>query len=502
VTSLSRPQAALRVRTGTTRRRLATLARTELRLLRRFGVLLATGVVTILWIAILLVLPPAARQAVVPFALLTDITALGFLFVPTLLVLERVEGAEAALRMTPARPSERLGVRVGLLTVLSLAAGSAVTVAAGVAAIPVVLLGLATTSVLTGVVASAAVGTSATLTTFLLRAPLIAGPLLTPALLHGLGLVRTPLLHLSPVTSAVDMLHGRMSWAGLAWQLTWITGAVALTLRSSRRPPQATAAAATGRRASPWPAHPGAYHRGAAMRSLARADQRTLMRDGLLIMLALSVPLVAVAARIAGTAGVSWARTAHGVDLAPYLPVVWALLLVLHTPLIFGTVTGLLLLEDRDAGILPAVATTRASVATLLGYRLAVAAAATAVTLAVGLVIAGVEHPAGVAGSCAVVVAAAAISVVPALLMAAFAGNRVQGVAVMKIISLPLYVPLASWFVDSAQRWLFAPLPSSWALWSLWSATLPAAMAMAAGAVVTSALAALVLTRRFLRQAI
>jgi hypothetical protein len=121
------------------------------------------------------------------------------------------------------------------------------------------------------------------------------------------------------------------------------------------------------------------------------------------------------------------------------------------------------LLEDRDEHLLPVIAATRASVMTLLGYRLGATAAVTAVALAISLPLAGVVHPDGAPGMVGVVVAAGALSAVPALAMAALAGNRVQGIAVMKVIGLPLYLPLASWFLSGAARWIVAPLPSAWA---------------------------------------
>jgi hypothetical protein len=90
---------------------------------------------------------------------------------------------------------------------------------------------------------------------------------------------------------------------------------------------------------------------------------------------------------------------------------------------------------------------------------------------------------------------------VPAMLMAALAANRVQGVAVMKIFGLPLYLPLASWFIDGPLRWLFSPLPSAWAMWAMWASTPVATALLAAGAVVTSSVVTLTLSRRFLRRA-
>jgi fluoroquinolone transport system permease protein len=85
--------------------------------------------------------------------------------------------------------------------------------------------------------------------------------------------------------------------------------------------------------------------------------------------------------------------------------------------------------------------------------------------------------------------------------MAGLAGNRVQGVAVMKIIGLPLYLPLAAWFLPDVARWILAPLPSTWIAGALWATTLPGALASVAASVALTAMAAVPLVRRFLERA-
>jgi fluoroquinolone transport system permease protein len=121
--------------------------------------------------------------------------------------------------------------------------------------------------------------------------------------------------------------------------------------------------------------------------------------------------------------------------------------------------------------------------------------------LALSLPVANVSHDAGAPGLGGVVIAAAAFSAVPALLMAALAANRVQGVAVMKIVGLPLYLPLASWFLPDAVRWIFAPLPSAWTAWALWAASASTALAAAFTSVAVTVVIAVPLTRRFLTRA-
>lgn len=508
MTSVARPGVTAGARApGARRRRIGRLLRTEARLLWRFNAVAAAVGVTVGWVMVLRVVPAGAREIVAPLVLLTDVTALGFLFVPAMIVLERVEGVEAALRVTPVRGAERVAVRVGAVSTLSLVAGLAVIVATGLSDVAPRLLGLVALSSLFGLIAFALTGTSANLTTFLTRAPLVAVPMIVPALVHLLGVVDTPLLQLSPVTGAVDLLRGEQRWGGLAWLAAWIAAAAVVAARSALGSQVAAATddrspvAASGCPARPWRRHDGHYATSTAVRSLAAADRRSLVGDGLLLMLVGSVPLLAVTMRLIATVGVTWAADRYDIALRGYLPLIAAVLLVLHTPVIFGTLAGLLLLEDRDAGLLAPLETTRAGIRTLVGYRLAATVVVTSVTLALTLPLAGVTHAAGLAGWLLTAVAAGAVSVVPALLLAALARNRVQGVAVMKLIGLPLYLPLGAWFVTGAVRWAFAPLPTAWTAWTAWAPTLDRALVMALGTVVLSAALAVPLARRFTRQA-
>jgi hypothetical protein len=489
---------------GATRRRLGRLARTEARLLWRFGAVAAAVVITVLWIIVVRLVPTPARSTVTAAVLLTDVAALGFLFVPAMLVLERMEGVEAALRVTPVRTAERVSARLALITVLSIGAGVGVCLGAGVVNVAPRIAGVTLLAVLLGLAAHAVTASSATLTDVLMRAPFVAAPLIAPALAHLVGLTASPMLYASPVTSAVDLLLGETTWSGSAWLGLWIAGVWVWIARGPRR----ASTIATSRAPTPatsgsrrWLARAEAYRPGRAVRSFARADRRTLVRDGMVVLLLVSVPLLTGVMRLVTSVGVEWTQQRHGVALGQHLPLIEGLLLVVHTPVVFGSLTGLLLLEDRDAGLYGPLRVTRAGLSTLLAYRLGATALLTTAALAAMLPLDGVPHPAGATGTTATAVAAGAISIVPALLMAAAATNRVQGVAVMKLLGLPLYLPLTTWFIDGPAAWTFAPLPTSWVLWTSWAATPTAAVSAAAGGVAVALICAAALLRRLRRRA-
>lgn len=503
MTTLARPRPRPRPgarRTGA-RHRFGRLLRLEARLLLRLHVLTATALLTGLWILVLLAVPRSVRDALAPIVLLTDVTALGFLFVPALLALERAERADDALRVTPVRATERIGARVTGSAVLAAAAATAVTAAAGLSGGGQRVLGVLLLSILFALVSVAVMAGAPDLMSLLARLPAIAVPLFAPALAHLAELANSAALHLSPATAAVDLLRGRGSPAGVLWQLCWIVGAAVLAVRAAGRPAPAPAATAPARRSASWPTHSGRFSWWAAVHSFARADRRTLVGDVTLLLLLGSVPLLTGVLRLVATVGIGWAERRYGVPLAHHLPLAAALLLVLHTPVMFGSLTGLLLLEDRDAGLLGPLAATRASLSTLLVYRLAATAVLTTVALAACLPLSGVGHVAGATGHISAAVAGGAVSVVPALLLAGVATTRVQGVAVMKAIGLPLYLPLVTWFVAGPAIWLAAPVPTAWVVWAAWADTPAAAVGLAAAGIVVSSVIALPLAGRWRRRA-
>ena len=85
--------------------------------------------------------------------------------------------------------------------------------------------------------------------------------------------------------------------------------------------------------------------------------------------------------------------------------------------------------------------------------------------------------------------------------MATLAPNRAAGMALMKVISLPFYLPLAAWFIGLPGAVAFGLLPSTWSLWALWADSGLAAMAAASVGAGISFVVALFLVRRLLARA-
>lgn len=466
----------------------SALAAVELRLHRRHGILAGVAVTTALWAAVLLALPAGLRLPALRWILLLEVTAIGFFFLPALAVMERSNGVTAALQLTRLAPSAALAVRCAVLTAGALAGSAVLITAAGAGWPAAVIAGVVLSSVLFSLVAVLVIGRSENLTSFVARTPLIATPLMVPALLDGTGLVDSPLLALSPVTGALRLLGGEASLLPTAILAIWLGAlwAAALHIGFDVRP-HSRGAGSRVRAGIP---------RTGPLRSFASADRRTLAGDPLLVLMLAGIPLIVGGLGWLVGPGAAFIESRFGLDIAAHLPAIWAFVLLLHVPAMIGSLAGLLFLEDRDAGLLPALAVTPATVRSLFVYRMGLTVLVAAATAVLGSLALGIRHPGGLAGLLAAGSAAGAVASVPAVLMAALPGDRIQGMALMKAMALPLYLPLSWWFAAHPAGWLFLALPTGWTVRSAWAPTAPEAWLFAAGGVLIASGLAAALRRR------
>jgi hypothetical protein len=219
-----------------------------------------------------------------------------------------------------------------------------------------------------------------------------------------------------------------------------------------------------------------------------------------LAMLA-GLPLLALAVRWLAGPGTTWLQQRHGLDVTPWLPMVWTFVVVIHVPTMLGATSGLLFCEDRDTHVLPAVALTRASLRTLVAVRITTTVAVAVAAVAIGLPLAGAGHALGAAGLAATAIVGGTVAVVPMLALATLARDRVQGVALLKAITLPLYLPLAAFVVDGPWDVAALAIPTGWAV-AVARAQTPVVLAGAAvlGTAACAAIAGL-LARRLVRTA-
>jgi fluoroquinolone transport system permease protein len=202
------------------------------------------------------------------------------------------------------------------------------------------------------------------------------------------------------------------------------------------------------------------------LRALGPIDLASIRRDSLLRWMFVMPLLLAALVRYGLPVLAAWLVERHGFDLAPYSGLIGSLL-VMVTPMLYGTVIGFLLLDEKDDRTLTALQVTPLTPAGYLVYRLGMPSLLSVVMTVAVLSASGV-CTLGPARRLAVAVAAAPLAPAFALFLAAFARNKVQGFALMKAAGVINWPPLIAWFVRSPWQWAFGLCPTYWPVKLYW----------------------------------
>lgn len=236
--------------------------------------------------------------------------------------------------------------------------------------------------------------------------------------------------------------------------------------------------------------------------SMARNDLLNLRRDPLLIYLSLAPWLMLLLVRLTVPGLTAWLREGYGVDLAPHYPLIISFFFIMEIPVIAGVIMGLLLLDERDDGILTALGVTPVSRGAFIRYRLWLTVGISSIHTLICIPLTGLVAPAVLPRMIPVALLSGLFAPLLALTMAVFAGNKLEGLALMKAFGVFLVGPVAAYFISSGWQLLFGLMPSYWwarAYWALERGG-PVWIYLGVGAVYNGALI-LWLVRRFRRRA-
>lgn len=229
-------------------------------------------------------------------------------------------------------------------------------------------------------------------------------------------------------------------------------------------------------------------------RALGPVDVRNVRRDSLLRWFIFLPLLIVLALRFAipFATQLLWERLSF--DLHPYYQLINSFLYLIM-PLLVGMILGFLLLDQRDDQTLTALQVTPLSLNGYLIYRISLPLLISLVTTLVMVPLAGLGQV-NIAAHLAAALCAAPLAPMFALFNAAFAQNKVQGLAVMKASSVISIPPFVAYFVTSGWQWLFGLVPTYWpakVYWLLQAGDPLGWLALAAGLVYESLLIAVLL---------
>ncbi len=191
--------------------------------------------------------------------------------------------------------------------------------------------------------------------------------------------------------------------------------------------------------------------------TLAWLDLRNIYRESMLLIIAMVPLFVTLLMRFGIPPLTTWSLE-KGFDLSPHVGFIHAYLL-LFPGMMLGMAAGYVLLDERDEQVLAWFSVTPLGKNGYLKYRLlspvvlSVAyALALPLILGLGIGTALVLIPAAFLGGLQVMFFI--------LAMGAFAGNKVEGLALAKFLSVIYVLPVAAYILGEPWKWVFLLVPS------------------------------------------
>lgn len=209
-----------------------------------------------------------------------------------------------------------------------------------------------------------------------------------------------------------------------------------------------------------------------ALAAFGRNDLRGTYRDPLLVMLVIAPVIWTVGVAVFTPMVTDMLAERYDFDLVPYYPLVLTAFLLLTSIIIAGGLAAFLVLEEVDAGTLAALRVTPVPLSTFFGYRAGTVMAVTTMYVIATLSFSGILEPGLIPALLPIGMVAGLSAVVTLLLIVAVAGNKIQGIAMVRALGMLIAgLPCLPWFIDSAWNLAFGVLPPYWAAKAFWVAS-------------------------------
>jgi len=211
------------------------------------------------------------------------------------------------------------------------------------------------------------------------------------------------------------------------------------------------------------------FRAGRVLAAFGHNDIRGTYRDPLLVMLVLAPVIWTTGVAVLTPMVTDLLAERYDFDLVPYYPLVLTAFLLLTSIIVTGGLAAFLVLDEIDAGTFAALRVTPVPLSAFFGYRAATVMAITGVYVIATLSLSGILEPGLIPALVPIGIVAGLSAVVTLLLIVAVAGNKIQGIAMVRVLGMLIAgLPCLPWFIDSAWGLAFGVLPPYWAAKAFW----------------------------------
>lgn len=212
--------------------------------------------------------------------------------------------------------------------------------------------------------------------------------------------------------------------------------------------------------------------RSKALAAFGRNDIRGTYRDPLLVMVVLAPVIWTSLVAILTPMFTEMLAQRYDFDLVPYYPLVLTAFLLLTSIIIAGGLGAFLVLDEVDAGTMTALRVAPVPMSTFFAYRAVTVMLVTTVYVIATLSFSGILEPGLIPALIPIGLVAGLSAVVTLLLIITMAGNKIQGIAMLRALGMLIAgLPCLPWFIDSPWSLAFGVLPPYWAAKAFWVAS-------------------------------
>lgn len=208
-----------------------------------------------------------------------------------------------------------------------------------------------------------------------------------------------------------------------------------------------------------------------ALAAFGRNDVRGTYRDPLLVMVVVAPVIWTTGVALLTPRVTLLLARRNGFDLVPYYPLILTAFLLLTSIIVVGALAAFLVLDEVDAGTMTALRVTPVPMSTFFAYRASTVLVVTTVYVVATMSFSGLLRPGLLATLIPIGLLAGLSAVVTLLLIIAVAGNKIQGLAMVRALGMLIAgLPCVPWFVHSGWNLAFGVLPPYWAAKAFWVA--------------------------------
>ncbi len=194
--------------------------------------------------------------------------------------------------------------------------------------------------------------------------------------------------------------------------------------------------------------------------ALLKGDYKNISRDSILILVSIAPVLILLLLRFGIPLISALLLDKLSFDLSIYYPLIVSFMMQL-TPMMFGMITGFMILDERDEDLLIYLSITPLGKTGYLGFKLLSPVFMSFIFTLILFVFNGLVPFSGIRAVPVALLIAMEAPII-ALFLAAFAGNKIEGLALGKAYGIILLAPFAAWFIKSNLQFVAGILPTFW----------------------------------------